>query len=244
MLTSHAIWPNPSRSSEPVTVITADQAIAALCRHIQPGKATQMAAYHKAPRRYLGVANPEINTLTRSWRQMLPPGDRITLAHGLWQSDIHEARVAAAKLLTQARIRPDDAVWELICGWVPDFDGWAIADHAAAAGARRITADPARLDLVETWTTSPHLWTRRAALVMTLPFTKQNHPNPIELAARERILTWAATYTEDREWFIQKSVGWWLRDLSKHDPERVRSFLDKHGEKLRSFTRKEAAKYL
>ena len=58
---------------------------------------------------------------------------------------MHEGRVAAAKLLTQARIRPDGDVWALIASWVPQFDGWAIADHAMKAAERRLIADPARL---------------------------------------------------------------------------------------------------
>ncbi len=125
--------------------------------------------------------------------------------------------MAAAKLLTTARIRPDDAAWALIASWVPDFDSWAIADHACMAGQKRLVADPARLDEVETWTRSDHMWTRRAALVITLPWTKQNHPKPDELAARDRILGWAAGYVPDHQWFIQKAIAWWLRELSKHD---------------------------
>ncbi|MDG1431462.1 MAG: DNA alkylation repair protein, partial [Paracoccaceae bacterium] len=45
-------------------------------------------------------------------------------------------------------------------------------------------------------------------------------------------------------WFIQKAVAWWLRDLSKRDPERVVEFLDHHGEQMKPFARKEASKYL
>ena len=105
-------------------------------------------------------------------------------------------------------------------------------------------ADPTRIDEVETWTTSAHLWTRRAALVMTLPWTKQNHPKPEELEARDRVLGWAATYVEDRQWFIQKVIAWWLRELSKHDPVRTRAFLDRHGTVMKPFARREAGKYL
>ena len=207
-------------------------------------KASEMAVYHKVDRPYLGVSNPAIDTLVKEWRRTLDVGDRVALAGALWETNIHEARIAAAKLLTQARIRPDDAVWEMICGWVPDFDAWAIADHAAIAGQKRLVADPTRLDTVAGWTTSPHLWTRRAALVMTLPWTKNRNPKPDELAQRERILGWAATYVDDEAWFIQKAIAWWLRDLSKRDPDRVRAFLKSHGEDMKPFARREAAKYL
>ncbi|WP_146344744.1 DNA alkylation repair protein [Phaeobacter marinintestinus] len=207
-------------------------------------KAADMARYHKAARVYLGVANPVLNDLTKDWRRSLTVEDRVKLADDLWRTDIHEARLAAAKLLTQARIRPDQAVWELLCNWVPDFDAWAVADHACMAAQKRLVADPTRLDTVEGWTTSDLMWTRRAALVATLPWTKQNHPKPEELAQRDRILGWVATYVPDRNWFIQKAIGWWLRDLSKHDAPRVIAFLSAHGDDLKPFARKEAAKYL
>ncbi|MFZ5961323.1 DNA alkylation repair protein [Thalassococcus sp. BH17M4-6] len=224
--------------------MTPEHALDALRAAADPGRAAQMAAYHKAPRVYLGVPNPATNALTQGWRQSLNLPDRIALADGLWRSDIFEARLAAAKLLTQARIRPDAEVWALIQAWVPEFDSWAIADHACMAGQRRLTADPARLDTVEHWTQSPHMWTRRAALVVTLPWTKQNFPKPEERSARTRILGWAAGYVPDRDWFIQKAVAWWLRDLSKHDPESVRAFLADHRDGMKPFARREAAKYL
>lgn len=224
--------------------MTPQQALAELGSG-DPQKAQEMRAYHKVDRPYLGIANPVIDAQVKAWRAALDLSDRLTLAQGLWQTNIHEARIAAAKLLTQARIRPDDqGAWDLIRSWVPDFDAWAIADHASIAGQKRLVADPARLDVVEGWTVSPHMWTRRAALVMTLPWTKQNNPKPAELAARDRILGWAATYVADQTWFIQKSVAWWLRELSKHDPDRVRSFMATYGDQMKPFARKDATRKL
>jgi len=185
--------------------VTPDQALSALSATANPAKAAEMARYHKIDRPYLGVANPEIDALAKSWRRDLALDDRLMLAAALWDTNIFEARVASAKLLTQARIRPDDQdAWKLIKSWVPDFDSWAVADHAAIAGQKRLVADPARLDEVEPWTKSDHMWTRRAALVMTLPWTKQRHPKPDDIAARDRILGWAASYVDDPEWFIRK----------------------------------------
>jgi 3-methyladenine DNA glycosylase AlkD len=209
-----------------------------------PAKAAEMAAYHKVARAYLGLAVPQIDDLADRWRAERTLDDRLALAESLWRTNIHEARIAAAKLLTQARIRPDAAAWELIVSWVPEFDAWAIADHASIAGQKRLVADPSRLDTVETWVTSPHLWTRRAALVMTLPWTKQNFPKPQDLAIRARVLGWCATLASDPDWFIQKAVAWWVRDLSKHGPEAAREFLAAHGTTLKPFARKEAARHL
>lgn len=224
--------------------MTAAEALAQLQALADPARAAEMAAYHKAPRPYLGVTVPQITELATAWRAELDLPGRVALADALWHSNIHEARLAAAKLLTQARIADDEPVWRLIASWVPEFDAWALADHACDAGERRLLAHPERIDEVETWTTSPHMWTRRAALVITLPWTKQNFPKPQDLVLRDRVLGWAASYTTDKDWFIQKAVAWWLRDLSKHDAERARAFLAGPGQNLKPWAQKEAARHL
>jgi 3-methyladenine DNA glycosylase AlkD len=49
---------------------------------------------------------------------------------------------------------------------------------------------------------------------------------------------------DDPEWFIQKAIGWWLRELSKHNPPRVAAFLQVYGARMKPFARREASKYL
>ena len=43
---------------------------------------------------------------------------------------------------------------------------------------------------------------------------------------------------------IQKAIGWWLRVLGKHNPERVSLFLDVHWQQLKGVARKEATRKL
>ncbi len=227
-------------------MITAEAALEALCAHADAVRAAEMAAYHKADRTYLGLSNRITGALATEWRRAAPDQAAIlTLAHGLWGTDVFEARIAAGKLFVQARIRPDDtAAWHWITSAVPQFDSWAIADSVAQSGQKRLVQDPSRLDTLEEWTRSDHIWTRRAAFVFALPFTKSRHPSAIEKDARARILHWAEALADDREWFIQKAIAWWLRDLSKHDAVATRSWLDTHGERLKPFAAREAARHL
>ncbi|MFW5641235.1 MAG: DNA alkylation repair protein [Roseicyclus sp.] len=222
-----------------------ETAIAALTAQADADRAAAMAACHKAERRYLGLSNAAVTELATGWRQPLDPGARVDLARGLWASDIFEARIAAAKLFLQAHIRPDDGpAWACLAAFVPDFDSWAIADAVAQAGAKRVVAEPSRLDAIEGWTGSAHMWTRRAALVFTLPFTRARHPSVVESAARDRILGWCAGYAGDRDRFIQNAVAWWLRELSKKDPARAGAWLAAHGDRLRPWARKEAGRHM
>ena len=221
-------------------------ALEALRAQAAPEKAAQMAAYHKVERVYLGLSNEVTGALATEWRKAaVDQAALVGLAEGLWASDIFEARVAAGKLFVQARMRPDDALaWEWIARVVPQFDSWAIADAVAQGGQKRVVQVPERLDLLEDWTRSEHLWTRRAAFVFALPFCKARHPSAVEVAARARVFGWAERLAEDHEWFIQKAIAWWLRDLSKRDAEAVREWLETHGARLKPFARKEAARYL
>lgn len=225
-------------------MITSQQALDQLSALSNPEKAAQMLNSYKIDRPYLGVSNPEIDALYKQWRADVGGDARTALAADLWDSNIHEARIAAAKLLTQARINPDETVWAEISRWLPELDQNMIADQACGAGARRLQAHPERLDQVETWITDENVWVRRSAFTMTLPWTKQNNPKPADLAARDRILEWAAISVTNPEWSMQMAVGSWLRQLSKHDAPRVLDFLENHGAGMKPFAIKEACKHL
>jgi 3-methyladenine DNA glycosylase AlkD len=206
-----------------------------------PQKAAEAAAYHKTPRPFLGVPGDVLEQMARDARAALSLEQRLDGARALWDTDIHDARVLAAKLLTQARIKPDDgAVWGLIVDWAQSFDSWALADHAAIAGAKRVQADLRRLDTLESWLEAPNMWTRRAALVMTLPLARLPFAKGPERDARTRILGWAAHMAPDRDRFIQKAIAWWLRDLSARDPDIVQAFLAGPGAALSAPAQREA----
>jgi len=209
-----------------------------------PKAASALADQHKIKRAYLGVPNPQIDTLYKTWRADTNMSQRIEIASYLWDSNIHEARIAAAKLLTQARINPDQAVWNEIQRWVPDFDVAVITDHACAAGARRLPADLTRLDTLEKWTTHDNIWARRAALMMTLSWAKKNHPSNADLTVRDRVLGWAALYVSDHSPVMQKTIAIWLRTLSKHDTTCAQQFLEQYGPEMKTFALKEASALL
>lgn len=224
--------------------MTADQLLSDLAELGEPARAAAAAGQHRVERRYLGVPGPALEALARRLRAELPLAERLELARGLWASDIHEARILAAKLLTQARIAEDAGVWALILSWAPDFDGWAIADAACAAGERRLVADPRRLDEVADWLEAPSPWLRRAAMVIATPWAKMPNPKPLDLELREMLLAWATQLAQDGDGQVQRAVAVWIADLSRHDPDRARSWLEEEAGQLRQTMRREAARHL
>ena len=229
-------------------MVTPAHALSRLEAQANPARAAEAAAYHKAPpeagRMYLGLTLAQIEEPVADWRAALSVEGRVALAAALWDSNLHEARVAAAKLLTQARLRPDDAAWALICTWTEQLDVWALADLVTVAGQKRVVANPERIADLEPMVESPNHWARRAALQMLLPFAKMNNLKDAEYDIRETGLIWAEHLVPDRNWFIQKAIADWIDTLAKHDPARAAEFMDGPGLGLKGFARKEAARRL
>jgi 3-methyladenine DNA glycosylase AlkD len=194
-------------------------------------------AYQKSRWDHWGVPLPGMDAAIKEALGSLTQDDSLGLSRRLWREPVWDLKIVAGRILARKSIEPDDKVWDFVTERLADLDGWAVADNQASVASRCLIEDERRLHAVEAWIESPHLWTKRAALVFTLPWTKGER-DP------ERMLGWAARLADDRQWFIQKAVGWWLRELSKRDPKRVRQFLEEHGRKLTGVARREATKYL
>jgi len=172
-----------------------------------------------------------VNALSKQLSQF----ERIAFAKALWATDQFDPMICAAKLLSKSV--PSIEVWTTLVDFLQVVDGWALEDQLAHAAWRCILHEESLLNEVEKWTIHPNFWMRRAALVYTLPYAKAGR-NP------ERMLRWASSYVLDKEWFIQKAIGWWLRVLGEHSPEKVCLFLKEHWNDLKSVARKEATRRL
>jgi 3-methyladenine DNA glycosylase AlkD len=199
-------------------------------------RAAREKRYQKSRWDHWGVSLPNTDAAVRETLRDLSQEQALDLSRRLWREPVWDLKIVAGRILARKSIDPDAKVWGFVTERLVDLDGWAVADNLASVASRCLTHDPGRLDAVEAWIENPHLWTRRAALVFTLPWAKGER-DP------ERMLGWAARLADEREWFIQKAIGWWLRELSKRDPGRVRRFLKENGEKLAGVAWHEATKY-
>ncbi|GLQ34794.1 DNA alkylation repair protein [Amylibacter marinus] len=225
-------------------MITLNTALEQLSALANPARAQKQAKQNKIERPYLGVTNPEIDVLYKQWRADVDGADRLTLAAGLWDSNIFEARIAAAKLLTQARISPDAAVWDTLISWIDDLDGWAIGEQVMGALARRFMAVPDRFEILENWAEVDSPWHRAATLMITQPLTKLNNPKQAEQAQRDAILGMAGQLVGDHNTFVQRALADWLRTLGKHAPNQTQAFLDEFSAQMNPLTLAEANKHL
>ncbi len=200
-------------------------------------RAEQEKRYQKSRWDRWSVPLPGMDVAIRETLGDLSQEQALNLCRRLWREPVWDLKLVAGRFLARKSIAPDAKVWGFVTERLIDLDGWAAADNLASVLSRCLLENSCRLDAVETWIENPHLWTRRAALVFTLPWAKEKR-DP------ERMLGWAARLADDREWFIQKAIGWRLRELSKRDTKRVRRFLTEHNEELTGVAKPEATKYL
>ena len=86
------------------------------------------------------------------------------------------------------------------------------------------------------WSRDEDFWLRRLAIEHQL---LQKEETDVQLL--EQILINNLNQTE---FFINKAIGWALRDYSKTNPDWVREFIEKYKDRLSKLSIKEGSKYL
>jgi 3-methyladenine DNA glycosylase AlkD len=120
--------------------------------------------------------------------------------------------------------------------------GQGMASWQQTDGWGMILAGPAWLngrigdDDVRRWARSDDLWWRRAALVAT---TGLNNKSRGGRGDAKRTLEIVTMLLDDREDMVVKAVSWALRMLVLWEPEAVRVFMDKHGDRVPARARRE-----
>lgn len=97
--------------------------------------------------------------------------------------------------------------------------------------------DDKRIDeLMLKWSKHDNMWNRRLSINHQL--TKGNNTNTLLL---EQIIV---NNLGSNEFFINKAIGWSLRDYSKINPIWVKDFINKYKDKMDKLSIKEASKYI
>ena len=86
------------------------------------------------------------------------------------------------------------------------------------------------------WSKDSNIWLRRVAILYQLSLKDK-----VDKQVLDKILV---NNLGDSEFFINKAVGWVLRDYSKYNPEWVREFIKKNKENMANLSIREASKYI
>jgi 3-methyladenine DNA glycosylase AlkD len=199
-------------------------------------------AYLKSDLDFFGVTVVATRTVVRdAWREAGKPahGVIIEAVEHLWETGVHEGRVAAVELLSFAAAEITATDLPLIERLLRESKTWALVDPLAVDVAGRLDDMPPGIgDTIERWATDDDFWIRRSALLTHLRALRRGEGDP------DRFLRLADTMLDETEFFIRKAIGWVLREAAKRRPGEVSRWLRPRLARASGVTVREAVKYL
>jgi 3-methyladenine DNA glycosylase AlkD len=200
-----------------------------------------MAAYMKVAERgalpYLGVRRPDLRAIVRAAaRDTTDSTALVTAVRDLWESAAYaEERYAAQDLLGLPWARGRLDLLDLHRHMALTGAWWDVVDEVAHRIGDLTITHPDEMGLVlRAWSTDPSRWLRRLAILGQL-----RRRDAVDLDLLADVIE---PNLADPEFFVRKAIGWALRDVARHHPDWVRTFVETHD--LSPLSRREALKHL
>lgn len=83
------------------------------------------------------------------------------------------------------------------------------------------------------WIENENIWLQRAAILYQLKYQEKTN--------EERLFRYILRRASSDEFFVQKAIGWALREYAKTNPDNVKSFVSQHP--LKPLSEREALKH-
>jgi 3-methyladenine DNA glycosylase AlkD len=205
-------------------------------------RAAQEKRYLKSELKHLGVGIPALRRIAKRFARQHAELTRVqllALVAALWESPVHERRVAAAELLGLFGPLLEAEDIALLERLIREAKTWALVDGLAAGIAGGLVERfPELGEVLDRWSVDENFWVRRSALLALLPGLRRGEGD------FERFGRYADAMLEEREFFIRKAIGWVLRETSKERPDLVYRWLQPRSARASGVTIREAIKYL
>jgi len=158
----------------------------------------------------------------------LPFGEQLAIWDALWRSEsnfwlrLHAYFFLERHLKKESELRE---MWPVIVRWQDQVDDWGLCDALAKVYTKILVVMPHEVyTQLQAWNGDENLWKRRQSVVSLLYYsrTKKAHPSFDDV---ERLI---APLLADKEYYVQKGVGWALRELHTVYPKEGLAWLKTH----------------
>lgn len=203
-----------------------------------PEKAKRMAAYMRDQFQFYGIPTPERRASYKNILQEAKKSNCIDweLLETCWQEEEREFQYFVMDYLSvmQKFLSFNDI--PILERFVRTKQWWDSIDALDMIIGKIGQMDSRIDDLMLEWSTDHDFWVRRVAIDHQL--CRKGKTNKELL---EKIIV---NNFGSEEFFINKAIGWSLRDYAKTNPEWVKVFLSRYKDKMNSLSIREASKYL
>lgn len=201
-------------------------------------KAAKMAAYMRNKFEFLGIPAPERKAITKAILKTDKKTGAIdwNFLNLCWADNYREFQYVAIDYLIalQNHLLPEDI--HQIEKLIRTKPWWDTIDGLDGVIGSLVLRSPQLNDLMLRWSVDSDFWVRRTAIDHQL--------GRKETTDTELLAAIILNNLGSREFFINKAIGWSLREYSRTDPQWVREFLRDHSTKMSSLSVREASKYV
>ncbi len=209
-----------------------------------PAKAPEMRAYMKSEMPYHGVQTPFRRAICREiFKELEFKNDKAweKEVREIWEgARFREERHCAIELCSHPRAKEFQTpkAMKLYEDLIVDGAWWDYVDTLAADRVGNILEKhPKELKpLMLKWSQSKDLWKRRTSIICQLGFK-----DDIDL---KLLYACIGPSLGSKEFFLQKAIGWALRQHAWRDPKEIQRYVAQNQERLAPLSRREALKNL
>ena len=208
-------------------------------QNANPVQAAPMKKYMRDQFEYLGIKSPQFKALMKDFiaangTPRIEELDRIL--RDLWALSQREFQYAATSFLGRAQKELPASFITTIEYMIITKSWWDTVDTISGGPLgvhfRRFPA--VREKYLAKWRASDNFWLRRAAILFQLNYKKETDFELLCDIIRENL--------GSKEFFINKAIGWALRQYARVDPSAVKKFVE--STPLHPLSRREAMKHL
>lgn len=204
-----------------------------------PDNAFYMKKYMKDKFKYFGIQSKTRHEITKPFlkKDTLPTIENLdVLIRELWAKPQREFQYFGIELVEKYSKQLNKNNLPLIEFMVTNKSWWDTVDSIAT----RVAGDLFRnypeliIPVTKKWMASDNLWLQRTSILFQLKYKS--------LTDIDLLFKFIKTLEGSKEFFINKAIGWALREYSKTDPQIVIKFVNSHN--LAPLSKREAVKVI
>ena len=206
--------------------------------HADTEKAKKQEAYLRDQFKFLGLPTPVRRELSKNFLKEKAQEEVIDwqLVNFLWSEEEREFQYLACDYLRKMKKYLEATDLPKIYQLATTKSWWETVDSLDELVGYLLLSGKIKSPDILKWSVDENFWIRRIAINCQLGFKEATDTELLSSVIRNNL--------GSKEFFINKAIGWALRDYSKTHPKWVAHFLLENEEKLANLSLREASKYL
>ncbi|MCL6603711.1 MAG: DNA alkylation repair protein [Paenibacillus sp.] len=199
-----------------------------------PQTAKAMSTYMRDHFPFLGIKSPQRREIVKEFLKVYPPEKEWVST--LWNLPEREYQYTGLDILFKIKKKLEPKDLSLIEGFILNRSWWDTVDLLASNAAGYLLHNSPRLQLEygEKWIQSENMWLNRTAILFQLHYKQDTD--------EDLLYRYILRHSDSPEFFLQKAIGWALREYSKTNAASVKDFVEK--ENLKPLSKREALKWI